>query len=114
MKGARGIHSRDLVLTLALACVPFAKATGWALSDGAIVSCSVNLLSTPDPQILISQGFKSYLKHSPGGSSPQIKLDLGSSVTVTMASVINHYKNENDSLRMGSSAFYITDDAAAT
>ena len=50
----RGHHNQALFLTLATAYLPLAEATGWALSDDALVIADADLLSsaTPDVQIL--------------------------------------------------------------
>ena len=72
MKTTKPSSRRALVLTLALACLPYAKATGWALTEDSLVlpnNVWVDADLTPDIQIVREQAFKSYFATT-GGSAP--------------------------------------------
>ena len=120
MRAIRCRHSKVLVLTLVLACLPHTKATtDWALSDSSTVidAAERDTTWTPDSQIVKGQAFKSFYHIGSQTCPPcdrEITLDLGSSQTVEMIDVLNYNPYTTHDERMGFSAFYITDDAAAS
>ena len=113
-------NRETLILALAAAYLPNANATEWALSDSStVINDDPDLRTdwTPDPSYLTLQAFN-FFYHAEGGAWPytkDIKLDLGSSVTVTMANVVNYLLvgHGNADTSMGNSAFYITDNPGA-
>ena len=113
-----GQHNKALALTFIFACLPHAKATTeWALSDSITVIAGADIYSvkTPDAQIVTEQAFKSHYASNPSDPfNTEILMDLGSSKTVKTANVINQSNNLNASMKMGNSAFYITDDASTS
>ena len=105
-----------------IACLPLARATTeWALSDDATVLFSSDIYTQwcPDRHVVTAQAFKSeyaaygaFLPFSPD-EDREIKLDLGSSRTVTSCHVSNSghtWNSVSTSERLGSSAIYTTDD----
>ena len=98
IKTTRPSGREALFLTFVLACLPLAKATQWAWSDDATVLPDeyISESVTPDPQIVIAQAFKSHYRNdvTPSPFNSGFRIDLKSSVTVTMVFVQNFSKDE--------------------